>query len=188
MSWLISEIPAKLSVEELVVRRYDVNDALSLSNAIALSIDELSPWMPWATFEPLSIHQRESLILGWGVEWNEKSNFTMGIFEDETCVGSTGLHLRGGEGELEIGYWVSTPHTGRRIASRVVSRLIDVAFSCPEVHTVEIAHDVANEKSQRIPVALGMSVCREYQRPRQAPGENGNTRVWSVVRPAWNRT
>jgi RimJ/RimL family protein N-acetyltransferase len=174
-------------VDELVVRRYDVDDAIALSDAIAVSIDELRLWMPWAVSEPKTVYQRESLISGWGVEWNEKSNFTMGVFKDETCVGSTGLHLRGGEGELEIGYWISTPYTGRRIASRVVSALIDVAFSCPEVHKVDIAHDQANEKSQRIPVALGLSISREFQREIQAPGETGYMRVWSVMRAEWNR-
>ena len=81
----------------------------------------------------------------------------MGIFENDECVGGTGFHLRGEVGELEIGYWVSSRHTKQGIATRVSAALVDVAFSCPEVQRVDIAHDIANVASQGVPQRLGFT-------------------------------
>lgn len=187
MTWLVSDIPLVLEVDDVVVRRYTTADASLLVDAVTVSLPELLQWMPWAKFEPQTVQQREELIHTWIREWDNKSNFTMGIFKEGLCVGGTGFHLRGDVGELEIGYWVSTPWTGRGIARRVSSALVDVAFECPEVNVVSIAHDVANIASERIPERLGFSVTREYQREPEAPSESGAARVWSVTREEWRR-
>ena len=187
MTWLVSDIPLSISVDELVVRRYNESDASSLVSAVSASLPELLKWMPWAKFEPQSIEQRAELIRTWRNEWNAKTNFTYGIFKNAECVGGTGFHLRGDIGELEIGYWVSTSWTGRGIARRVSSALVDVAFQCSEVNVVSIAHDVANIASEQIPMRLGFSVSREYQREPEAPSESGVARVWSVTREQWRR-
>lgn len=185
MTWFKSEIPEVINVDDLMVRRYQSSDATALVGAVTASLPELRQWMPWAKFEPQTVEQREQLIDTWNREWNEKANFTMGIFAGRECIGGSGLHLRGDDGELEIGYWVSTPHTGRGIATRISLALIDVAFSCAEVAVVTISHDVENEASGRIPQRLGFSVAREYQREPEAIGETGTVRVWTVTKGEW---
>jgi len=186
MSWLVSNIPTTITVDELVVRRYRDSDAPSLVDAVTRSLAELQQWMPWAKFEPQSVEQRAELIGQWAREWDAKTNFTMGIFLNDDCVGGTGFHLRGDVGELEIGYWVSSTHTKKGIATRVSAALVDVAFSCSEVDTVTIAHDVANINSQRIPELLRFRVMREYTRTPEAPSESGVARVWSITRDEWS--
>ena len=185
MTWLVSDLPTSISVGNLVVRRYEISDAVALVEAVSESLPELSQWMPWAKFEPQSVQQRQELIATWMTEWKDKTNFTMGIFENDSCVGGTGFHLRGEVGELEIGYWVSSRHTKQGIATRVSAALVDVAFMCPEVQRVDIAHDIANENSQRIPQQLGFHVTREYTRQPEAPSEVGTARVWSITRAEW---
>ena len=185
MAWFTSTVPDAIEVDDLVVRRYHSSDASALVNAVTISLRELQQWMPWAKFEPQTVEQRVQLIDSWNREWNEKTNFTMGIFAGSECIGGTGFHLRGDDGELEIGYWVSTPHTGRGVATRVSHALIDVAFSCEEVAVVTISHDVANEASGRIPKRLGFSHVREYKRNVEALSESGTVQVWSVPREEW---
>jgi RimJ/RimL family protein N-acetyltransferase len=187
MTWLLSDIPTSIAVEDFVVRKYEIEDALALVNAVTQSLPELLPWMPWAKFEPQSVQQREELIRQWWREWDEKSNFTMGIFRGNECIGGTGLHLRGDVGELEIGYWVSSQHTGHGIATTVSAVLINLAFSFPEVNKVDIAHDIANTKSERIPRVLGLQVVREYEREPLAPKESGHVRVWCLTRDEWSK-
>lgn len=187
MTWFNSTLPDVVEVGDLVVRCYQPSDAAALVDAVTASLPELLQWMPWAQFEPQTVQLREVLIQTWIGEWGQKTGFTMGIFKDHLCVGGTGFHLRGEVGELEIGYWVCTPWTGRGIATRVSSALVDVAFECAEVNVVSIAHDVANVASERVPQRLGFSVTREYQREPEAPSESGMARVWSVSREEWRR-
>lgn len=185
MSWLVSEVPDVIEVDDLTVRRYSISDAATLVGAVTASLPELMEWMPWAKFEPQTVAQREALIATWLQEWREGANFTMGIFRDCVCVGGTGLHLRGDVGEIEIGYWVTTSHTKQGIATRVSKALVDVAFEMNEVTSVTISHDIANIASQRIPEQLGFSVLREYEREPEAAGETGFVRVWTMTKKEW---
>jgi RimJ/RimL family protein N-acetyltransferase len=187
MAWLQSVVPTRIEFEELVIRKYELKDAAALVDAVTESINELLPWMPWAKFEPQTISQREDLISTWDDEWAHRSNFTMGIFENDVCIGGTGLHLRGEDGTVEIGYWVRSSHVGRGIAQRSSSALATVAFSLPEVSVVSIAHDIANERSRRIPESLGFRVVRESERTPEAPSEVGRVQLWAVSREEWNQ-
>jgi ribosomal-protein-serine acetyltransferase len=185
MAWLHSVIPTRIECEELAIRKYIPEDAAALVDAVTESLDELLPWMPWAKFEPQTASQREVLISTWDDEWAQCSNFTMGIFHNDLCVGGTGLHLRGEDGTLEIGYWVRSSHVGRGIARRASSALTTLAFSLPEVSVVHIAHDTANERSQRVPESLGFRVLREYERTPEAASEVGRVRLWAISREEW---
>lgn len=187
MSWLRSDVPLVVEVDGLIVRPYDVSDASALVDAVTVSLPELRAWMPWAKFEPQTVAQREELITQWSSEWGAKTNFTMGIFRSDVCVGGTGLHLRGEVGELEIGYWVATPYTRQEIATRVSAALVDVAFGLQEVQHVHISHDIANVASQGVPQRLGFTVLREYEREPLAPKESGHVRVWCLTRDEWSK-
>ena len=187
MTWLRSGIPTRVECDELTIRRYERNDAAALVDAVTESLNDLLPWMPWAKFEPQTISQREDLISTWHDEWRQCSNFTMGIFYNDLCVGGTGLHLRGEPGSLEIGYWVRSSHVGRGIAQRSSRALTTAAFCLPEVSVVQIAHDIANVRSQRVPQSLGFGVIRESERIPEAPGEVGRVRLWAITRDEWNQ-
>lgn len=185
MSWLVSDVPVVIEVDDLIVRRYSISDAASLVDAVTVSLPELMEWMPWAKYEPQTVAQREVLISTWLQEWHDGSNFTMGIFRNGVCVGGTGLHLRGDVGELEIGYWVKSSQTKQGIASRVSKALVDVALGMNEVNSVTISHDIANTASQRIPERLGFSVVKEYGREPEAASESGFIRVWRITKQEW---
>ena len=185
MAWLISEIPRRIIVDDLVIRSLEVSDAGQVVEAVSESLPELSQWMPWAQFEPQSVAQREELIKQWGRDWEEKKDFPVGIFRDDQLVGCSGLHLRHGVGQLEIGYWVRTACVGQGIATRSSRVLTDVALALPEVHEVFIAHDVGNVRSQFIPERLGFTMVKEYENALEANASSGRTRLWSMKREAW---
>lgn len=183
--WLGVAPPDSIAVDELVVRRYAREDAGALVDAVTRSIEHLRPWMPWIRFEPQSVDQRVELIDEWSSNWEQHADFTMGIFRGGSVVGGTGLHLRGGKGVLEIGYWVHVDHVRRSIATRVSRALTDVALGLPDVHEVRIGHDLNNTASSRIPEMLGYVVRDEHDRPPEAPGEVGRVRIWSMTRDRW---
>jgi RimJ/RimL family protein N-acetyltransferase len=185
MTWLKTEVPRRIVIGDLELRCYEMTDAHYLGEAIVSSPPELEPWMPWAQFEPQSVTQREELIAQWGKDWEEKKAFPVGIFRDDQLVGCSGLHLRHGVGQLEIGYWVRTSCVGQGIATRVTGALTDVALALPEVHEVLIAHDVANIRSQIIPERLGFTMVKDYDNAAEANSSTGRTRLWSMKREAW---
>jgi RimJ/RimL family protein N-acetyltransferase len=185
MAWLHSEIPRRIIVDDLVIRSLEVSDAGQVVEAVSESLPELSQWMPWAQFEPQSVTQREELIKQWGKDWEEKKDFPVGIFRDDQLVGCSGLHLRHGIGQLEMGYWVRTSCVGQGISTRSSRALTSVALSLPEVHEVLIAHDVANVRSQFIPERLGFTLVKEYDSAVEATASTGRGKLWSMKRETW---
>lgn len=177
--------PDQIVVDDLIVRRYVREDARALVDSVTKSIDHLRPWMPWITFEPQTEAQRAALIDDWSTQWEEHTEFVMGIFDGDGVVGGTGFHVRGEIGSLEIGYWVAVDHVGRSIATRVSRALTDVALGLPGIEVVRIAHDVANLASGRIPEKLGYLVVDEHDRTPEAPGEIGRVRHWAMTRERW---
>ena len=185
MDWLISDVPREMTFEDLVLRPLQVDDAGRVVDAVAESLPELLQWMPWARFEPQSVIQREGLIAQWSQDWDEKKDFPVGIFRDDQLVGCSGLHMRHGVGQLDIGYWVRTSCVGQGIAARTTRALTDVAFLLPEVQEVLIFHDVANDRSQSIPKRLGFSLVKEYDTEIDATSATGRNRLWSMKRETW---
>jgi RimJ/RimL family protein N-acetyltransferase len=185
MTWLQSEIPRRIIIDDLVIRCLETTDANQIVDAVTESLPELLQWMPWAKFEPQSVEQREAFILQWNKDWDEKNDFSVGVFRGDLLVGCAGLHLRHSEGQLEIGYWVRSSCVGQGIATRTSQALTDVAFALPEVQEVLIAHDIANVRSQSIPKRLGFSLDKEYDTEINANSATGRNRLWSKRREAW---
>lgn len=185
MAWLQSDIPRRIVTDDLVIRCLEVSDANQVVDAVAESLPELLQWMPWAQFEPQSVTQREELIKQWGKDWEEKKNFPVGIFRNDQLVGCSGFHLRHGDGQLELGYWVRTSWSRQGIATRTSQALTDVAFALPEVQEVLIAHDIANVRSQSIPMRLGFSFIKEYDTEINSNAATGRNRLWSMKRETW---
>lgn len=161
-----------------LVRRYSESDAAALRDAVATSIEHLRPWMPWISHEPQSVEQREKLIREWNSEWDAGTNFGMGIFEGDICVGSTGFHLRGLEGSIEIGYWLAASHEGRGLITRAVNALTEVALRLPGITVVEIVTDEANERSAAVARRCGYELVERFTREREAPGDKGIGLRW----------
>jgi ribosomal-protein-serine acetyltransferase len=164
-----------------------MSDAVDLHEAILESVDHLVPWMPWASFEPLTLSDRQQLIAQWLDRWEHAADFNFGVFEEETLVGGCGLHSRVGPGGLEIGYWTRARETGRGIATEAAGCLVEAAFSMPEVTFVEVHHDVANVASGQIPKRHGFRLIGERDDGAAAPAEVGVERVWRLDRAGWHR-
>lgn len=135
--------------------------------------------MAWIAHEPQSLEQRTRLIRDWNDAWDAGTEFPLGIFDGPECVGSTGLHLRGDEGTVEIGYWVAATHTGQGIATSVVKELCRITEELDGVRSVEIVTDSANEKSGAVAARCGFRVVEEFTAEPVAPGESGRRLRWA---------
>lgn len=179
--------PRKISFDEYVIRQYVDDDAQAIVEAVTESYEHLHPWMPWIQYEPQDVNERRKLIREWSERWDRGEEFPMGVFRGDTLVGSTGFHLRGPDGSVDIGYWLHSDEVGKRIISRAVRVLLDVAFSLQGIDCVHICHDRANEPSRRIPEQLNFLLVESTEREKEAPGEEGVLMRWEMSKDRFMR-
>jgi RimJ/RimL family protein N-acetyltransferase len=138
--------------------------------------------MPWARFEPQTIDEKIELARTFRGEFDLGTNFVYGVFEpDESrALGGSGLHPRGGEGSLEIGYWIRADALGRGLATEVAAVLTRVGFEKLELDRVDVQVDPENERSLNVARKLGF-VEEGRLRRRLPPKEDDGPRRDSVI-------
>lgn len=143
----------------LLLRCYTASDVDSLATLIGENLAHLEPFMPWVQSEPLSIDERTSLIASWNEEAADGGGIVLGCFLAGELIGSTGLHRRRPDaGSLEIGYWLSSSHTGRGFATELTLLLIDEAFGHPEIESVDLYCETNNDASAAVARRAGFSL------------------------------
>ena len=171
----------------LVIRQWRVSDAAALGQAVAESHEHLLPWMAWAALEPVPIDDRRAQIRQWRADRKRSGDGVYGVFLDGEIAGGCGLHRRGADDVLEIGYWIHTRFTRRGLATRVAALLTDTALTLPGINHVEIHHDRANRASGGVPVKLGFALVAEETREPAAPGDMGVDCRWRIDAEGWRR-
>jgi RimJ/RimL family protein N-acetyltransferase len=153
-----------------------------MKEAVDASIDHLLPWMPWARFEPQSLDEKMEVARRFRGEFDLGTQYVYGIFEpDEARVlGGSGLHPRGGEASLEIGYWIRADSVGKGLATEVAAVLTRVGFEKFGLERVDVQVDPENERSMNIPRKLGFVEDGRLRR-RLPPKDEGGPRRDSVL-------
>jgi len=177
--------PARIEVQDAVLRPFAVADAEELARAVRESLEHLAPWMPWADATSGDVEFQRQRLRGVVDQWVRGEEYQYGLFDpDETRVlGSFGLMTRRGRGTLEIGYWMHADASGRGHATRAAAALTGVAFELTGVNHVLIYTDVANLRSAAIPRKLGFDLLRIEDAPRSASSETGRQQVWQRSTP-----
>lgn len=173
--------PTRISGAHLTLRRWRLDDLDDLTAAVTGSLDLLQPWMRWA-----AAYDRRSAkeFLNWvELAWLERSNFAYAIVDPTgRLLGGGGLRPSIGAGGLEVGYWVRSDATRRRVATRAAALLTAEALAVDDVTRVEIHHDRANEISGRVPRRLGYEQVATAPRPLRAPADSGVEVQWRLTR------
>lgn len=183
----MKRLPEGTEVDGLVLRRWRLDDAPALHEAVVANVEHLRPWMAWIAFEPLTFEDRRDLIERWDGVWADGGEVTYAIWLGQEVVGACGLHRRLGPGALEIGYWITERHTGRGYGTAITRALTDLAFTVPDIDEVEVHHDLGNAISGRIPARLGFTRIgeRRVTDRERAPAECGTEAIWRTTRSAW---
>jgi RimJ/RimL family protein N-acetyltransferase len=178
----VAEPPYRIETDRLVIRCFDPSDAPKLKEAIDSSLDHLRPWMPWARYEPQPLDEKVQLLRLFRGRFDLGTDFAYGVFErDESRqLGGAGLHPRGGEGSLEIGYYVRADSIGKGLATELAAVLTRVGFEKCGLVRVDVQVDPANERSARIPRKLGFTEEGRLRR-RLEPHEPGGARRDSLM-------
>lgn len=174
-----------------MIRCWEPKDAPLLKEAIDLSIDHLLPWMPWAVAEPQTVEEKVELLRSFRGKFDLGQDYILAIFDrDETEVlGGTGFHLRRGDDEREIGYWVRADRANQGIVTEATSALVKVGFEVDQLHRLEIRCDPENSASGAIPRKLGFRLEATF-RKHMIPGhdEPQDVMVWSLLKEEYLST
>jgi RimJ/RimL family protein N-acetyltransferase len=142
---------------DYLVRPFVSGDAPSMLAAVRASLPDLAYWMPWCKPD-YALADAQGWVEFAQQAWVARSEFPLGIFEAASgaVVGGTGInHLVPAYRMGNLGYWVSTPHTGRGVARWAAGQAARLAFGELGLTRLEIVALTHNQASQRVAQALG---------------------------------
>jgi RimJ/RimL family protein N-acetyltransferase len=169
----------------LLLRRVRPADAAAIASAVGASLEYLGPWMPWATPDAAEPRVQLARVAEADELWDAGTDYIYSVLlvGSETLIGEIGLHSRGADGAIEIGYWIDVRHSGRGLGTAAAGALTPVALALPGVVQAEIHCDEGNRASAAIPRKLGYRLDRIDDHEREAPGERGRRMIWVMERP-----
>jgi RimJ/RimL family protein N-acetyltransferase len=178
--------PYRIETPRLVVRCYDPKDASLLKDAVERSKDHLWPWMPWTPAEPESLEVVANRLRSFRSQFDGDTNWVYGVFvpDESRIVGGTGFHPRGGEGSIEIGYWIAVDATRRGYATELTAVLTLIAFELLGVDRVDLQIEPRNDASQGVARKLGFTYEGTLRRrlARRADKPRGDAMVFTMLR------
>ncbi len=160
MDPLMIDVPAELVGERLVLRAPCAGESAAINREVIGSITELAVWMPWATptptWEDSELYSRRSQA-----RWllREQLDYRIQLKDTGQFIGCCGLlHLNWKVPRGEIGYWMSTAHSGKGYMTEAVPILTRMCLETMKFRRVEIRMDDRNEKSWRVAERAGFTL------------------------------
>jgi RimJ/RimL family protein N-acetyltransferase len=174
-------VPYRIETERLVIRPYDPRDAPILKETVERSRDHLWDWMPWTPDRPEPLEDVVQRLRTFRAQFDADENWIMGIWsrDESRLLGGTGLHPRGGQGSLEIGYWVAVDAVGRGIATETAAVLTRVCVELLGLDRVDLQIEPSNERSANVARKLGFT--HEGTLRRRLARREGEPRADSMV-------
>ncbi|KAA3656664.1 MAG: N-acetyltransferase [Chloroflexi bacterium] len=154
---IMRDFPFEFETERLTIRGPLPGDGKEVQAAVAESIDELRPWMPWATEVP-TVKVSEIRVREKYLDFLARRDLILHLFLQgtHTFIGSSGLHrIDWSVPSFEIGYWVRTSFSRKGFITEAVRGISNFAFEQLEAKRVEIRCDAKNVRSAAIPQRLG---------------------------------
>ena len=149
--------PSEILTERLRLRAPKRGDVTPLHDAIAETLSDLVPWLPWARIDHGPAETRRYLRAARSA-WSRQSAFEFVLEMRDTgrVVGVTSLHrvdwVRASAG---LGYWVRRSEWNRGIATEAANAALSHALGGLRLHRIEALVALENKMSQRVIEKLG---------------------------------
>lgn len=145
----------RLTDEEFLLRPFRLDDAPRLNCAVRESLNELKPWMSWATDGYSEQTAREYITIA-RARWQEHTFYAFAILRADDFLGACTLSsLHSLYRFCNLGYWVRTSCHGQGIAGRAAKLAARFAFEHLGLIRVEIVIGVGNHASIRVAEKIG---------------------------------
>jgi len=155
----VRHLPREIRTDRLLLRAVSVGDAAAQAEAVTSSLPELSPWMPWAQ-APQTLEQATANLAAAERSFEAGTEFTWTIWDPtgEDFIGRTSIFaVNWTVPKGEIGYWLTSAHTGHGYMREAVAALVDAADQ-EGFRRLEIRCDRRNTRSARVPLNLGFEL------------------------------
>lgn len=141
--------------EELILRPFRPEDVQPLYYAVRESLQELKPWMSWATDGYTMITARDYIAIT-RARWEERTLYGFAITQGEELLGACTLSsIHPVYHFCNLGYWVRTSCHGQGIAGRAAKLAARFGFEHLGLIRVEIVVAVGNQASNRVAEKIG---------------------------------
>ncbi len=186
MNPLLIEVPERLETERLLIAAPRPGIGAAMSLAIAESIADLSPWMPWAQQVP-SIEETEATMRRAQADFILRKDLTYQIYdrasEGRRLLGGTGLHRMDWDARrFEIGYWIRRSVQGNGYVTEAVLALTAMAFEQLRARRVEVRMGETNLKSRAVAERCGFELEGILRQDHlSTTGEPGSTCVYARI-------
>ncbi|WP_159737799.1 GNAT family N-acetyltransferase [Vibrio atypicus] len=137
-----------------------VQESFALHYVELLSEQEeyLSQWLAWPAFCQ-SEQDFRLFIQRMLHEYADGKSMTCAIFYQGEIVGNCSFNTINHDTKCtEVGYWLSQKHQGKGIVTRVVTKLIDIAFNEHMLEKVQLAAAKDNLASRAVAERCGMTL------------------------------
>jgi RimJ/RimL family protein N-acetyltransferase len=169
---ILRDLPDSFDTERLTIRSPMPGDGVELQAAVAETLDDLRPWMPWADHVP-TVEEEEELVRAGRVRFLQRTDLWLLLFlkGTHTLVGGSGLHRMDWDvPRFEIGYWVRKQFAGQGYITEAVIGVSHFAFEVLGAHRVEIHCDSNNERSRRVAERAGFELEASLKNHGRTPG------------------
>lgn len=184
---ILIEVPDSLETERLLLAAPRAGTGPALSVAIAESLGQLSPWMPWAQQAP-SFEDAEAVVRRQCADFVARRDLCFQIYDrapqGRRLLGGTGLHrMDWAVRRFEIGYWLRSSAQGHGYVSEAVLALTRLAFERLQARRVEIRMDDSNSRSRAVAERCGFELEGILRCDSLSPaGEPRNSCVYARLR------
>ena len=154
---VLVEFPDRFETERLTIRSPLPGDGTELQAAVAETIEDLRPWMPWADRVP-TVEEEEGEVRRARARFLTREDLWLFLFlkGTHTLVGGSGFHqIDWNVPRLEIGYWVRRRFQGRGYISEAVRGISSFAFDTLGARRLEFRCDARNVRSRRVAERAG---------------------------------
>lgn len=182
---VLVDFPEQFESKRMIIRAPLWGDGAANNEAIRESIEELRPWMPWASKIP-SVEESEINIRMSRLEFLERKDLRLllTLKDGGAIVGSSGLHrINWHARKFEIGYWIRSSYAKQGFMTEAVDAITDFAIRQLEANRIEIRCDERNERSAHVAQRCGYTL--EGILRSEVCGVDGqltNTMVFAKVR------
>jgi ribosomal-protein-serine acetyltransferase len=182
---ILLNLPDHLETERLLIRAPKPGDAPPIHAAIQESVDNLTPWMPWATPDE-TVDDLESHLRSMAARFLMREDLPLMLWRksDGLYVGGSGLHrIDWSVPKFEIGYWVRASLQGQGYITESVNGIAHFAFNTLQAERVEIRCDSRNTRSAAVAQRAGFKLDGTLRRDSRSPsGDLRDTLVFSKIR------
>ena len=183
---ILLDFPDSFETERLTIRSPLPGDGEELQAAVAESIDDLRPWMPWADHVP-TVEEEEEAVRRGRARFLTREDLWLLLFlkGTHTLVGGSGLHRMDWDvPSFEIGYFARSRFAGQGYITEAVRGVTRFAFETLEARRVEIRCDARNERSRHVAERAGFELEATLRNHAvAADGELRDTLIYVCLEP-----